>query len=134
MATKKRKRAKDTDSDESTVSFEDSLGKIEESVARLESGNLGLADALDEYERGIGSLKQCHELLERAERKIELLTGVDADGNPVTQPYEHESAARDDSPSAAGRVGKRRSEPAGEARSHATTRGGEDMDEANRLF
>jgi exodeoxyribonuclease VII small subunit len=27
-------------------------------------------------------------LLERAERKIELLSGVDADGNPITEPFE----------------------------------------------
>jgi hypothetical protein len=27
-------------------------------------------------------------LLERAERKIELLSGVDADGNPITRPFE----------------------------------------------
>ena len=134
VATKKRKRAKKMDSGEATVSFEDSLDKIEESVARLESGNLGLADALKEYEHGIGSLKQCHELLERAEHKIELLTGLDADGNPVSQPYEHQAAAQGDSPSTVGRAGNRRSDPAGEARSHAKTRGSEDIDEAKRLF
>ena len=33
-------------------------------------------------------LKQCYELLERAERRIELLCGVDADGNPITEPFE----------------------------------------------
>jgi len=28
-------------------------------------------------------LRRCHDLLEKAERKIELLSGVDADGNPI---------------------------------------------------
>jgi exodeoxyribonuclease VII small subunit len=39
-------------------------------------------------------LKSCHELLARVERKIELLSGMDAEGNPITEPFdeqEHES-------------------------------------------
>jgi exodeoxyribonuclease VII small subunit len=33
-------------------------------------------------------LKGCQQLLEHAERKIEVLSGVDADGNPITKPFE----------------------------------------------
>ncbi len=54
----------------------------------LEEGKLGLAQGLARYERGVGLLKQCHELLSQAERRIELLCGMDADGNPITQPFE----------------------------------------------
>jgi exodeoxyribonuclease VII small subunit len=67
--------------------FEDALGKLQESVARLEAGELDLSDALACYEQGIGQLKVCYELLEDAERRIELLCGVDAEGNPTTTPY-----------------------------------------------
>jgi exodeoxyribonuclease VII small subunit len=42
-------------------------------------------------------LKQCFGLLEGAERKIELLSGLDAAGNPVAVPFDDESSlARDE--------------------------------------
>jgi exodeoxyribonuclease VII small subunit len=69
------------------VSFEESLETLERIVAELESGKLGLSEALARYEEGVKHLKSCQQLLEQAERKIELLSGVDADGNPVTQPF-----------------------------------------------
>ena len=71
--------------------FEDALGKLQASVARLEAGELDLSDALACYEQGIGQLKVCYELLENAERRIELLCGVDAEGNPTTTPYADEA-------------------------------------------
>ena len=70
------------------ASFEESLDELEKIVAELESGKLGLSDALARYEQGVKHLKACQQLLERAERKIELLSGVDADGNPITQPFD----------------------------------------------
>src|SRR3954453_10483637 len=74
--------------DECASSFEDSLKGLEEIVAELESGKLGLSDALARYEEGVKHLKGCQQLLEMAERKIELLSGVDADGNPITEPFD----------------------------------------------
>jgi exodeoxyribonuclease VII small subunit len=41
---------------------------------------------LAHYERGIKLLRECHELLSQAERKIEVLAGFDSQGNPVTAP------------------------------------------------
>ncbi|MGI9456315.1 MAG: exodeoxyribonuclease VII small subunit [Aeoliella sp.] len=70
--------------------FEQSLAELETIVAELESGELGLGDALARYERGIGRLKQCHAELAQAARKIELLSGVDASGNPITEPFDDE--------------------------------------------
>ena len=68
--------------------FEQALAELETIMHALEEGKLGLAEGLARYERGIALLKQCYELLENAERKIELLCGVDAEGNPITQPFE----------------------------------------------
>src|SRR5215469_567546 len=68
-------------------SFEQALEQLEKLVHQLEEGEIGLAEALDHYETGIGLLKQCYGLLQRAERRIELLSGVDAAGNPVTEPF-----------------------------------------------
>jgi exodeoxyribonuclease VII small subunit len=77
-----------TPRDECANTFEESLEELEKIVAELESGKLGLAEALARYEQGVKHLKGCQQLLERAERKIELLSGVDADGNPITRPFE----------------------------------------------
>ncbi len=70
------------------LSFEQSLQRLEEIVHLLEEGDLGLSEAMQCYEEGVKLLRQSHELLERAERKIELLSGVDAEGNPVTEPFD----------------------------------------------
>jgi exodeoxyribonuclease VII small subunit len=68
-------------------SFEDSLSALEQVVRDLEDGNLGLTAALDRYETGVKHLKRCYRLLEAAERRIELLTGVNEDGTPATEPF-----------------------------------------------
>lgn len=70
--------------------FEDSLAELETIVDALESGELGLGDALERYEAGITHLKKCHAALEHASRKIEVLSGFDAAGNPVTQPFDEQ--------------------------------------------
>jgi exodeoxyribonuclease VII small subunit len=71
----------------SDLTFEASLERLEEIVGQLEGGQLGLSDSLARYEEGIKYLKFCFQQLERAERKIELLSGVDAEGRPVVQPF-----------------------------------------------
>ena len=65
-----------------SLSFEQALGELEAIVRDLEDGRLGLNDALTRYESGVGLLRQCHELLQRAQRRIEQLVGVDAQGQP----------------------------------------------------
>ena len=85
-------------------SFEESLGELEAIVGELESGKLGLSDALARYEEGVKHLKSCHQLLERVERKIELLSGMDAEGNPITEPFdEQEHASLEEKAAARGR-------------------------------
>src|SRR5688572_15846788 len=78
-------------------SFENALENLDAIVHELEEGQIGLADALARYEQGVKLLKQCFGMLEGAERKIELLSGFDAAGNPVAVPFDDESsAARDE--------------------------------------
>ncbi|MEX0711022.1 MAG: exodeoxyribonuclease VII small subunit [Pirellulales bacterium] len=78
-------------------SFEEALARLEAIVELLEEGEIGLADALARYEEGVALLKQCYGLLEHAERRIELLSGVDAQGNPITAPFD-DSASLDADP------------------------------------
>jgi exodeoxyribonuclease VII small subunit len=68
--------------------FETSLADLERIVRQLEEGRLGLSDSLAHYEQGVRRLRECYELLERAERRIELLERVEAGGQAVTRPFD----------------------------------------------
>ena len=73
--------------DQPLLSFEESLHALEAAVHDLEEGQLGLTESLARYEESIAHLKRCYQLLEAAEKKIELLTGVAEDGTPSTEPF-----------------------------------------------
>ena len=77
-----------TDSSSTEPTFEQALASLEEIVHDLEAGRLGLADSLARYEEAVKLLKQCYAQLEQAERRVELLTGFDAAGNPITKPFD----------------------------------------------
>jgi exodeoxyribonuclease VII small subunit len=68
--------------------FEAGLAELQTLVRELEEGSLGLDESIARFERGISILRRCYQALERAEQKIELLTGFDRDGNPVTAPFD----------------------------------------------
>ena len=68
--------------------FEDALKRLEEIVHLLEEGEITLSEALDRYEEGVRLLRHSYDLLEHAERRVELLSGVDAEGNPVSKPFD----------------------------------------------
>lgn len=85
MAKKKPSKRSRDDADD--VDFEQALAEVEHIVDELEGGELGLQDSLQQYEFGIKRLKQCHALLQNAERKVMLLSGLDADGNPIGTPF-----------------------------------------------
>lgn len=70
------------------LSFEEAYAELEQVVHSLESSQLGLSESLALYQKGVGCLKVCHQALERAERKIELLTGVGEDGEPETEDFD----------------------------------------------
>jgi exodeoxyribonuclease VII small subunit len=97
----------------------------------LEGGKLGLSDALARYEEGVKHLKGCQQLLEMAERKIELLSGVDADGNPITERFE-ETETESLEVKGAGRSARRTS--VGKSTSMKITMRDNDIDEFPRLF
>jgi exodeoxyribonuclease VII small subunit len=72
----------------SPLSFEEALAKLQTLVHSLEEGDAGLNEALASYEEGVKLLRHCHQLLQTAERRIELLSGIDAEGLPVTTPLD----------------------------------------------
>jgi exodeoxyribonuclease VII small subunit len=52
------------------LTFEDALGRLDETVRTLESGGLPLAEATRLYERGMRLARLCSEMLAAAEIKI----------------------------------------------------------------
>lgn len=82
--------------EEAQPTFEETFAKLSEIVAQLEDGELPLGDALAHYEQGIAAYRQCRETLEAAERKLELLTGVDAAGNAITRPFDQPDGEMED--------------------------------------
>jgi exodeoxyribonuclease VII small subunit len=74
--------------DPAPQTFEESLVALQQIVHDLEEGNLGLEASLSHFEDGIRLLRNCYRILEQAEQKIEILTGADGAGNPVTEPFD----------------------------------------------
>ena len=58
---------------EITPDFEAALKRLEEIVKALEDGELTLDSSLELFEEGIRLSRLCHEKLEQAERRVELL-------------------------------------------------------------
>jgi exodeoxyribonuclease VII small subunit len=107
------------DSPSGQLDFEDALKRLEQIVHSLEEGDIGLNEALKQYEEGVKLLRQSYELLERAERRIELLSGVDAEGNPITQPFDDTATFDQDEPGK--RRSRKRSAPEKQSRSSGQT-------------
>lgn len=58
----------------SELAFEQALRELEETVTKLEIGELTLEDSLDLFERGQMLAAHCNELLEKASLRVEQLT------------------------------------------------------------
>lgn len=57
-----------------TVSFEEKLKQLSEITEQLETGSMSLDEMLGSYEKGIKLFRECHQILENAESKINLIT------------------------------------------------------------
>lgn len=68
-------------------SFEQALAELESILSEIESGEVGLEQSLQRYERGMFLLQHCREVLQQAEEKIELLS-KNQEGRLQTQPLD----------------------------------------------
>jgi exodeoxyribonuclease VII small subunit len=67
--------------------FEQSLGRLEEVVRKLEGANLPLDDAMKLFEEGMQLSRDCQKQLEQAEARVEILLKK-AGGEMVAEPFE----------------------------------------------
>jgi exodeoxyribonuclease VII small subunit len=78
------------------ASFEDSLKRLAEIVDALEKGDVPLEDSLRLFEEGVGLSRLTQARLDAAEKRIEVLLAVDAEGRPDTTPFDNQGL--DDTP------------------------------------
>ncbi|MEL7474111.1 MAG: exodeoxyribonuclease VII small subunit [Planctomycetota bacterium] len=69
-----KKRSSGNATEDGAPEFEAAMGEVESIIERIESGELGLEEAIVAYERGVGLLGRCREALSDAEQKVENLT------------------------------------------------------------
>lgn len=69
--------------------FEKALQQLEKIVSRMESGELGLEESLNQFEQGIKLAKNCQDTLTDAESRVEQL--IEKNGLQQTIPFEDEN-------------------------------------------
>jgi exodeoxyribonuclease VII small subunit len=77
------------------LSFEQALEVLDKIVRDLEDGQTGLEESLQRYETGVRLLNRCYGQLRLAEQRIVELSGVDEQGKPIIQVFQHASAEAD---------------------------------------
>ena len=80
--------------DISKMSFEEAIKELTAIVGQIEQGQIALQDSLQQYEKGMGLIKHCRTILQKAEKRIEKITKTEAeqieDGTPIKNPNSEE--------------------------------------------
>jgi exodeoxyribonuclease VII small subunit len=101
-------------------SFEGAIVQLQSIVAQLEDGSLPLEESMEQFERGISLLRNCYQVLEKSEQRIEVLTSVAEDGTVETEAFD--ASATFDSPATASNSGHS-DKPASTAKTTTARRG-----------
>ncbi|MCP4613182.1 MAG: exodeoxyribonuclease VII small subunit [Planctomycetes bacterium] len=72
MSAKKKK------DDLGELNFEESIKELTDIVGKIEQGQIPLQDSLEQYEKGMALIKQCRTILQKAEKRIEKISDLDA--------------------------------------------------------
>jgi exodeoxyribonuclease VII small subunit len=67
------------------VAFEKSLAELEALVAKLESGDVPLEEALKTFERGVVLTRECQTALQSAQQRVEIL--LKKNGESQLEPF-----------------------------------------------
>ena len=85
MAAKKSQKDQ---AEKEAPSFEGSIVELQNIVGQLEDGSLPLEESMEQFERGISLLRNCYQVLEQAEQRIEVLTSVSEEGTVETETFD----------------------------------------------
>lgn len=88
-----KEKEKNEEIDTGNLDFESALEKLQKIVEDLEKGGLSLDKTLSEFSQGMKLLKFCHQKLDKAEKKIELMLKED---NKFTEEVPFDSEIEED--------------------------------------
>lgn len=71
--------------------FEEALKQLETIAEQIEQGKIGLEESITQYEKGMALVKQCRDILNKAELKIQKLQER-SDGSLATKPFTTKNA------------------------------------------
>lgn len=57
-------------------SYEASIGRLQEIIARLEQPDIPLEQSMKLFEEGVGLVKECGDFLAAAQQKVDVLSGT----------------------------------------------------------
>lgn len=78
----------------SLATFEEATARLASIVEELESGDLALERSLVLFEEGVKLARAAQARIANAERRVEELLGVDANGRPVTREIGRDTEGR----------------------------------------
>jgi exodeoxyribonuclease VII small subunit len=70
------------------TSFEETTRRLAQIVAELEGGDLPLERSLQLFEEGVRLARAAQDRLDKAERRVEELLGIDEQGRPILRDLE----------------------------------------------
>lgn len=68
--------------------FEKDLKSLDDMVQKLESGELGLSDALKTFEEGMTLFNRCHETLSSVESRVKILINDVENGEKIAVDFD----------------------------------------------
>ena len=72
------------------MDFEKKLDRLEKIVQKMEAGELSLDQSLKMFEEGVKLSRECHDQLDQAEQKVQVLLEMDDEGEAITEDFEEE--------------------------------------------
>jgi exodeoxyribonuclease VII small subunit len=88
LAAPSAPRAEPSTGPAAAVSFEQAIQRLGQIVESLEEGDQPLEESIALFEEGMVLAQSSQDILDRAERRIEELLGVDAQGKPLVRELE----------------------------------------------
>ena len=58
---------------EKKQTFEEALTELEKIVEKVEQGEIGLEESIEQYAQGMQLIKHCRDILDQAEKRIETI-------------------------------------------------------------
>lgn len=106
-----KRKSQPEGSESGEIALETAMAELAQIVARLESGQETLDASLTQFERGMALLRVCHQKLDAAAQRIELVTKLSATDDVETVEFDSTSTLQKNSASDAARASRKLANP-----------------------